>query len=126
MDYIKINNNRIPYPNGFTMRQSPNIINEVTLMNGDVQADINGWKYEDQTLSWDYLEEKYLNLLLSETDPMFGLFNLSFNEPGSDNYKTIKALRRGRVVTKTRHKRDGKIVWKDIQLDLSFPEAYGV
>jgi hypothetical protein len=94
-------------------------------MSGTVQADINGWRYADTTLEWDYLTEDDLNTLLAETDPIRGTFNFSFFEPGSNNYKTIKALRTGRVVVKTRHKRNGSIIWTGIEIDLTFPEAYG-
>lgn len=125
MDYLKVNGYAIPFSNGFTMTQVPNLVNEVTLMNGNTQADINGWKYEDTTLRWGTLEEDDLNTLLAQTDPIRGEFDFSFYEPGSNSYKTIKALRKGRVVVKTRYKRNGAIVWKDIEISLTFPEAYG-
>lgn len=125
MDYLRVNGKLIPFSNGFSMKQEPNIVNELTTMSGTVQADINGWRYADTTLEWDYLTEDDLNTLLAETDPIRGTFNFSFFEPGSNSYKTIKALRTGRVVVKTRHKRNGSIVWTGIELDLTFPEAYG-
>ena len=125
MDYLKVNGHPLPFSNGFTMNQVPNIVNEVTLMNGNTQADINGWKYEDTTLEWDFLYENDLQTLLSETDPIRGTFEFSFYEPGSNGYKTVKALRIGRVVVKTRHKEQGKIVWTGIKVELTFPESYG-
>ena len=125
MDFIKVNGNKIPYSNSMEMNQVPNIVNEVMTMNGNMQADINGWKYEDTSLDWDYLEERYLNTLLTETDPLNGPFELSFYGPGSNTYKTVKAIRIGRVVVKTRFKRNGVIVRTGIRLDLRFPEAYG-
>ena len=125
MDYLKINGVKIPFSNGFTMKQVPNLVNEVVLMNGSTQADINGWKYEDTTLKWDYLKESELLALLSGTDPIRGTFNLSFYEPGSNGYKTVKALRKGRVLVKTRYKENGEIIWTGIEIDLTFPEAYG-
>ena len=125
MDYLKINGNSIPFSNGFKMTQAPNIVNEVVLMNGNKQADINGWKYEDTTLKWDYLKEADLVTLLSGTDPIRGTFELSFYEPGLNGYKTVKALRVGRVVVKTRHKVNGKILWSGIEISLTFPESYG-
>ena len=125
MDHIKVNGNSIPYPNSMEMIQAPNIVNEVVTMNGNTQADINGWRYEDTTLNWDYLEERYLNTLLTETDPLNGPFELSFYGPGSNEYKTVKAIRVGRVIVKTRFKRNGVIVWTNIALELRFPEAYG-
>lgn len=125
MDYLKINGNKIPFSNGFTMLQVPNIVNEIVTMDGSTQADINGWKYDDTTLTWDYLREDELNTLLAETDPIRGPFELSFYEPGSNGYKTVKAIRRGRVVVKTRYKRAGQIVWTGIELELSFPESFG-
>ena len=125
MDFIEVNGNRIPYPNSMEMNQAPNIVNEVVTMNGNTQADINGWKYQDTTLNWDYLEERYLNTLLTETDPLHGPFELSFYGPGENTYKTVNAIRVGRIVVKTRFKRNGVIVWTGIRLDLQFPEAYG-
>ena len=125
MDYLKINGTKIPFSNSFTMTQEPNLVNEVTLMNGNTQADINGWKYADTTLKWDYLKESELLTLLSGTDPIRGAFELSFYEPGSNGYKTIKALRKGRVLVKTRYKEGGEIVWTGIEISLTFPEAYG-
>ena len=125
MDFIEVNGNKIPYSNSMEMNQVPNIVNEVMTMNGNMQADINGWKYEDTSLDWDYLEERYINTLLTETDPLNGPFELSFYGPGSNTYKTVKAIRIGRVVVKTRFKRNGVIVWTGIRLDLRFPEAYG-
>ena len=125
MDYLKVNGHPIPYSNGFTMDQVPNIINEVTLMDGSTEADINGWKYDDTSLEWGTLYEEDLITLFTETDPIRGTFNLSFHEPGSDDYKTVKAMRIGRGLKKTRYKEDGKIVWTGVRIDLTFPESYG-
>ncbi|MBQ6501189.1 MAG: hypothetical protein IJI87_07445 [Mogibacterium sp.] len=125
MDFLKVNGKSIPYSNSFELTQAPNIVNEVVTMNGNTQADINGWKYENTTLRWDYLRENDLNTLLAETDPINGPFELSFYEPGSNAYKTVKAIRVGRVIVKTRFKRNGSIVWTGINLELTFPEAYG-
>lgn len=125
MDYLKVNDKKIPFSNGFTMNQVPNIVNEVTLMDGSIQADIVGWRYDDTVLRWDFLYERDLLTLLSETDPVRGTFELSFYEPGSNGYKTVNALRIGRVVVKTRYKEAGEIVWTGIELELTFPDAYG-
>lgn len=125
MDYLKVNGKSIPFCNDFEMVQMPNIVNEVVTMNGNTIADINGWKYGDTTLHWDYLTEKDLNTLLTETDPIRGPFEFAFYEPGSNAYKIVKAIRVGRVVVKTRFKRNGSIVWTDVQIELSFPESYG-
>lgn len=125
MDYLKVNGHSIPFSNGFEMSQVPNIVNEVVLMNGNTQADVNGWRYDDATLEWDFLYENDLNTLLAETDPIRGPFEFSFYEPGVNGYKTVRAIRKGRVVVKTRYKEAGKIVWTGIKIDLSFPDAYG-
>ena len=125
MDFIEVNGNAIPYPNSMEMEQVPNIVNEVVTMNGNKVADINGWKYENTDLDWDYLTEPDLNTLLAETDPINGPFELSFYEPGSNDYKTVKAIRVGRIIVKTRFKRNGVIVWTGIRLTVSFPESYG-
>ena len=124
MDYLKINGQyRIPYPNGFTMKKTANITSEYTTITGKRMGDINGWIYEDQTFSWDTLKEEELQILLRETNPMNGTFTLNFVD-AEDGEKTINAMRVSRVLTKTRFKRNGYIVWKDVQMEVRFPDAY--
>lgn len=124
MDYLKINGQyRIPYPNGFTMKKTANITSEYTTITGKRMGDIYGWTYEDQTFSWDTLKEDELQTLLNQTNPMNGTFTLTFTDV-EDGLKTINAIRVSRVLTKTRFKRDGYIVWKDVQMEVRFPDAY--
>ena len=124
MDYLKINGQyRIPYPNGFTMKKTANITSEYTTITGKRMGDIYGWTYEDQTFSWDTLREDELQTLLNQTNPMNGTFTLTFTDV-EDGLKTINAIRVSRVLTKTRFKRDGYIVWKDVQMEVRFPDAY--
>ena len=124
MDYIKLNGNcLIPYPNSFTMTKEANIVSEIKTCTGKCLADISGWKYEDTTLSWDTLFESDLQALLLETNPVNGIFTLTFNDTESGTM-TINAFRRKRVTTKTRHKKNGNVIWKDVQLEISFPDVY--
>lgn len=123
MDYIQINGKSIPYPNDFTMSKVANITNELTTMTGKTIADVNGWKYADQTLKWDFLYEAELNTLFSETDTLNGTFELTFDDPESGQM-TINAFRRSRITVKTRYRENGNIVFTGIELNLAFPDAY--
>ena len=123
MDYIKVNGHQVPYPNGFKMTRVPNIVAEITTLTGQKIADYNGWKYDQATLSWDYLKEEELQTLLSQTDAANGSFLLTFFDT-EDGEKTINAWRISRVTTKTRFKEKGHIVWTGIELTLDFPDCY--
>lgn len=123
MDFIQINGKRIPYPNDFTMNKTANIVNEITTMTGDVIADINGWRYADTTLKWDFLYETELQNLMTETDPLNGTFALTFSDVESGTL-TVNAYRRSRITVKTRYKENGNIVFTGIELNVTFPDAY--
>lgn len=124
MDYIKVNGISIPYANDVSMGTEPNIVSEITMLSGDVKADINGWRYSDITLNWDYLTPNDLTILLSETDPMNGTFSFTFID-AEYGEKTINAIRKGGVQKKTQFKHiDGKPVFSNISLNLSFPDCY--
>lgn len=124
MDYIKINNKPIPYPNDFQMTKEANVVSELTTMSGKVLADVNGWRYSDTTFQWDTLRETELNLLLSETMAVNGAFDLTFDDV-TDGVKTVTAYCKSSITTKTRFRDDnGHIVWSDVQLSVSFPECY--
>lgn len=123
MDYIQINGVLIPYPNGFTMTKVANIVNELVTMTGDTIADINGWKYADTTLEWDFLYESDLQNVLSGTDPLNGTFTLTFDDVENGQI-TVNAFRRSRVSVKTRYKENGRIVFTGIELTIAFPDAY--
>lgn len=124
MDYIKINNLSIPYPNDFTLNPEPIIANEITTLSGYTYADIVGVKYSDTTLNWDYLVEEDLLALLNETNPLKGTFTLKFSDPEDVELVTrnLTALRIGRVTTKTRFKESsGRIIWTGISITVRFP-----
>lgn len=120
MDYITINNKLIPYPNDFRMEKVPNKVATLTLMNGKTISDVNGWKYADATLQWDTLLETDLQNLLNAISE--NEFVMSFND--IDGAHSINAVLESRVNTKTRYKHNGDIVWKDINVKLSFPDCY--
>lgn len=120
MDYISINGRMIPYPNNFKMEREQNIVSELTTMSGNVVADINGWRYRDTTLQWDTLLDSDLrNLLDALADDTF---TLKFG--WLDGEQEVLARKESRVATKTRLKKNGKTIWKDINVTLSFPECY--
>lgn len=121
MDYITINEKVIPYPNKFKMEKEPNIVSELTTMNGNVVADINGWRFRDTTLQWDTLLDNDLrNLLDALADDVF---TMTFKWIDGNEH-TVTARKESRVATKTRLKRGGKTIWSDINVTLSFPECY--
>lgn len=120
MDYITINGKSIPYPNDFQMKKVPNKVATLTTMSGRTISDINGWKYDDTTLSWDTLIEGDLNNLLSAISD--NEFQMTFAD--IDGNHTVTAVLESRVNTKTRFKQNGQIVWKDISVVISFPDCY--
>lgn len=120
MDYITINNQQIPYPNGFKMSRMPNKVATLTTMNGNTICDINGWKYETQTFQWDTLLEADLNALLQAVSQ--NEFSMTFVD--IDGTHTVTAVLESRVSTKTRYRCNGQILWRDINMTLSFPTCY--
>lgn len=120
MDYITINNKQIPYPNGFQMKMVPNKVASITTMSGKTLSDINGWKYDNTTLQWDTLLETDLtNLLDAISDNEFSITFIDI-----DGSHTVNAVLESRVNTKTRFKENGNVVWKDIRVEISFPDCY--
>lgn len=121
MDYIQMAGLPIPYPNDFTMEKVPNRVAEIKTLSGRTIADINGWKYANTTLKWDTLLDSDLqNLLTAISDDTF---TFTFKDIDNQTY-TIEAELESRVNTKTRYKRNGDIVWKDVNVTISFPDCY--
>lgn len=120
MDYITINNKQVPYPNDFQMKKVPNKVASITTMSGKTISDINGWKYDDTTLQWGTLLETDLTNLLDAISD--NEFNITFVDIDGDH--TVNAVLESRVNTKTRFKENGNVVWKDIQVVISFPDCY--
>lgn len=127
MDYIKVNGHPIPYPNSLTMAKEPNIVDEFIALNGQKLYDINGWRYADVDLEWDYLYEEDLQTLLQETDPKYqphGAFDFEFIDP-QEGMKLITAVRTSVAPVKTPMRdREGNRVWTDLKISLTFPECY--
>lgn len=121
MDYLYINNYKIPYPNDFTLQKVPNIVAEHTTMSGKSLADVNGWKYADTELRWDTLLEKDLLNLLDAIS--VSPFVIKCKDIDNDDLE-VNAILRGRANTKTRLKYKGAIVWRDIAVSVSFPDCY--
>lgn len=120
MRYITINGKFIPYPNDFTMKKVPRIVSEIETMNGTIIGDVAGWRYDETTLQWDTLLDSDLqNLLEAVADPSFPI---TFEDIDGD--RTVNAVLRGRVNTKTPLFYNGDTIWRDIQVTLSFPEVY--
>lgn len=124
MDYIKVNGIPIPYGNNVAMSMTPNIVGEATTLAGNVIGDINGYRYDDITLNWEYLKPYELQVLLEETGPMLGTFDFTFKDP-EEGEKTITAIRANVSQQKTQFKHiDGEPVWTNISMTLRFPEVF--
>lgn len=121
MDYLKINNVSIPYPNDFTLTKSKIIASEIQTMTGAIHADIVGWKYADTTLGWDALLDSDLSNLLNQlADP----FVLTCETVEGDEVE-LNAYCASSVSTKSRYRdTQGRILWTDIKLEVVFTDAY--
>ena len=103
LQYITINGYDIPYPNDFEPQKVPNIVNEMQTLTGKTVADINGW-----------------NLLAAIAD---NEFQISFKDiDGADH--TVNAVFKGRANVKTPMFHKGVTVWRDVSVQLSFPDCY--
>lgn len=121
MQHITINGQQIPYPNDFAPQKVPNIVNEMTTLTGKVVADINGWRYADTSLQWDtLLDEDLQNLLTAISSPSFEVTFLDID--GTE--QTVSAVLKGRANVKTPLYNNGATIWKEISIDLSFPDCY--
>ena len=123
MQYININGYSIPYPNSFSMKKVPRIVCEMETLDGSIVADVAGWRYDDTTLQWDTLLDADLRNLLLALDAS-AAFPITFND--IDGERTVNAIYRGRSNVKTPMFHNGVTVWKDIQVELTFPDAHGV
>ena len=123
MQYININGYSIPYPNSFSMKKVPRIVCEMETLDGSIVADVAGWRYDDTTLQWDTLLDADLRNLLLALDAS-AAFPITFND--IDGERTVNAIYRGRSNVKTPMFHNGVTVWKDIQVELTLPDAYGV
>lgn len=121
MQYITINGYDVPYPNDFQLQKVPNIVNEITTLTGKVIADVNGWRYGDTELVWGTLLDADLqNLLAAISDTTFPVTFLDIN--GTE--QTVNAVFKGRANVKTPRFHNGVTVWKDVRVQLSFPDCY--
>lgn len=121
LQYITINDQQIPYPNGFQLQKVPNVVNEMTTLTGKVVADVNGWRYGDTELSWDTLLDADLQNLLAAIQE--NTFQISFYDIDGVEH-TINAVFKGRANVKTPLFSNGVTVWKDVKIQLSFPDCY--
>ena len=121
MRYMEINGKQVPYPNGFTLAKVPNIVNEMTTLTGKVVADINGWRYADTELKWDtLLDEDLQNLLTAIAD---NEFQITFTDIDGESH-TVSAVLKGRTNVKTPLFKDNETIWKNVSINLSFPDCY--
>lgn len=124
MRYIKINGKDFPHPKNFQMSTVPNLTAQLTTMSGKNIADINGWKYDDMKLTWEWIESSQLVELMRETDPMQGAFTFTFDDIASGQPTTVSAIRTGVGGKRLAVTDNGKTVWVDIQMNVSFPDCY--
>lgn len=121
MDYMKLNGMRIPYPNNFEMKPKINKVALITTLSGDEYADVNGWKYQPITMQWDTLFDEDLNNLLAIANS--DTFMMTFIDLDGQEH-TETAVFESRVSVKTPLKRNGKIVWSGISVEVSFPKCH--
>lgn len=120
MNRILINNVEYPCPLDFSMSKTANIVTEIETMSGDTKYVTNGFKYEDITLKWDWIENSKLQSLLAATSSSF---NFTFKDVETGAEKTIEALRRSAKCTESASTDTaGNIVWRGIEISLSFPK----
>lgn len=123
MSTFKINNVDYPHPLGFAMKPTANIVSKFTTMSGKVIGDINGQRYDNVTLKWDYIEANTLRQMLNATDPRVAdSFSLTFVAP--EGVTTVSAVRENFTSEETPSIRNGVLVWTNIQMTLSFPDCY--
>lgn len=124
MRYIQINGKDFPHPKDFEMSVEPNLTARLKTMSGKNIADINGWKYSDMKLSWEWLESTQLVDLMRETDPMQGAFTFTFDDLISGQPVTVNAIRTDVGGRRLAAVDNGKTVWVDIEMSVSFPDCY--
>ena len=93
-------------------------------MSGKTIADINGWTYADMKLSWEFIESETLIDLMQETDPMRGSFLFTFDDITTGLQSTVNAIRTDIGGRRLAVRENGKTVWVDIQMSISFPDCY--
>lgn len=121
MQYITINGYEVPYPNDFQLQRVPNIVNEMTTLTGKVVADVNGWHYGDTDLTWGTLLDGDLQNLLAAISS--SSFPVKFKDIDGLEH-TVNAILRNRANIKTPIFHRGATVWRDVSIQLSFPDCY--
>ncbi len=122
--YIQINGKDFPHPKDFQMSVEPNLTSKLVTMSGKTIADINGWTYADMKLSWEFMESEQLIDLIQETDPMRGSFLFTFDDITTGLQSTVNAIRTDIGGRRLAVRENGKTVWVDIQMSISFPDCY--
>lgn len=124
MNYITINGVQYPHPIDFAMQKTPNIVSTIKTMSGKSISDVNGWKYDDVQLKWEWISETVLRSLLSATADG-EIFTFGFCDPETGALKTVNAYRTSSTCMETRSlDTSGNAVWKNIQIEFSFPDCY--
>lgn len=121
---LSINGRALPYPEKFTMQRVPFIAAEYTTMMGHSKADIVGWKFADTTITWSALYSADLDKLIEAIGDVRTSFNIEFIDESTGTRRTEEAILRGFSKSKVRYQNDGKIMWEDISINLSFPNCH--
>lgn len=123
MNRILIDGVEFPCPLSLNMSKSANIVSEITTLSGSTIADVNGWRYDDITLKWDWIKNSKLQELLEATST--DTFNFTFKDVDTGTEKTIKAYRTNVSCIETANvDESGEIVWRGIEIQLAFPDCY--
>ena len=116
----------LPMPKHFEMQKTPNIVNELHTMSGNILYDINGWKYADTTIEWGVLYPEMLKRLLNDVIRRAELNNTLYLEftDAEGNAQSILTVVKNFKSAKTLVKYGNEYVWEGVAVTLSFPECY--
>lgn len=114
----------LPYPKSFEMQKTPNIVNEIHTMSGNVLYDINGWKYADTTIEWGSLYPEMLkDLILIVDEAKANDLYIDFLDPEGVE-QTVRAVIKGFKKAKTLVRYGNDYVWDGVSLQVTFPECH--
>lgn len=120
---IKVNETIIPRPSDFNPIKENVYAGELTTCTGKLIADCIGWKFSDMTLSWDYLQQSDLNVLLNAGQSIY----IEFDFP--DGTTTTTYREQVIVTDKTSvgsrfTDSAGNQIWHDVSMGVRFVNVH--
>lgn len=119
IDFIKINDQKIPKPPEFKPKREDIYAGEYTTCTGKRIADVIGWKYSDMTLEWDALPQDMVDILVNMT----GECEMVFDDVDG-NEITESVIRNSMVTFRHRRTIEHVVWWKDVSVEVSFINAH--